>query len=71
MPRKRWLTRLSEYKVPTIDPSDRNANEDRDLVQFALVDFDELAVLSSQIRAPTRRGPSGSNSVRSHRRRCR
>jgi hypothetical protein len=51
MPRKRWHTRLSEYKVPTIDPSDRNANEDRDLVAFALVDFDELAVLSNQIRA--------------------
>ena len=48
MPRKRWLTRLSSYDVPKIDPNDRNAIEDRDLVRHALVDFDELAVLSER-----------------------
>ena len=50
MPRKRWHTRLSSYDVPTIDPNDRNAVEDHDLVRHALVDFDELAVLSSETR---------------------
>jgi hypothetical protein len=50
MPRKRRLTRLSEYAVPKIDPNDRNAVEDNDLVRHALVDFDELSVLSSKIR---------------------
>jgi hypothetical protein len=50
MPRKRWLSRLSTYDIPTIDPNDRNAVEDHDLVRHALVDVDEQAVLSSQIR---------------------
>jgi hypothetical protein len=50
MPRKRWRTRLSSYDVPDIDPRDRNAVEDADLVRHALVDFDELAVLSSKTR---------------------
>ena len=50
MPRKRWLSRLSTYDIPTIDPNDRNAVEDHDLVRHALVDFDELAVLSNQTR---------------------
>jgi len=50
MPRKRWLTGLSEYAVPKIDPNDRNAVEDGDLVRHALVDFDELAVLSNEAR---------------------
>ena len=50
MPRKRRLTRLSEYKIPTINPEDRNAVEDHALVRHALVDFDELAVLPSEIR---------------------
>lgn len=46
MPRKHWHTRLSSYDIPDIDPRDRNAVEDADLVRHALVDFDELAVLS-------------------------
>lgn len=50
MPRKHWRTRLSIYDVPTINPKDRNAVEDLDLVRHALVDFDELAVLSSETR---------------------
>jgi len=50
MPRKRWLTRLSSYDIPDIDPKDRNSVEDDDLVRFALVDFDELAALSSGTR---------------------
>jgi hypothetical protein len=49
MPRKR-KPKFSEYKVPAIDPGDRNAIEDRDLVQFELVDFDEVAVLPDEIR---------------------
>ncbi len=50
MPRKRWRTRLAIYDVPVINPKDRNAVDDLDLVRFALVDFDELAVLSSETR---------------------
>jgi hypothetical protein len=50
MPRKRWRTRLSYYDVPKIDPNDRNAIEDHDLLRHALVDFDELAVLSDETR---------------------
>ncbi len=50
MPRKRWRTRLSSYDVPVIDPNDRNAVEDHHLVRHVLVDFDELAVLSSETR---------------------
>ena len=50
MPRKRWLSGLSEYVLPKIDPNDRNAVEDGDLVRHALVDFDELAVLSDETR---------------------
>jgi hypothetical protein len=50
MPRKRRLTRLSEYKVPIIKPDDRHAVEDLHLVKHALVDFDELAVLSNKTR---------------------
>jgi hypothetical protein len=50
MPRKRRLTRLSSYKVPDIDPNDRNAVEDHHLVRHALVDFDEMAVLSNETR---------------------
>ena len=47
MPRKRWLARLSCYDVPVINPQDRNAIALHDLVRHVLVDFDELAVLSS------------------------
>ena len=50
MPRKRWRTRVSSYEIPNIDPHDRNAIEDHDLVRHVLVDFDELAVLSSETR---------------------
>ena len=37
-------------RIPTIDPGDRNAVEDHDLVRHALVDFDELAVLPNKTR---------------------
>jgi hypothetical protein len=50
MPRKRWLTGLSIYDVPKVDPNDRNAIEDHDLVRHALVDFEELSVLSDETR---------------------
>ena len=50
MPRKRWLTRLSCYDVPVINPQDRNAVALHDLVRHVLVDFDELAVFSSETR---------------------
>ena len=50
MPRKRWQARLSFYDIPVIDPKDRNAVEDHHLVRSVLVDFDELAVLSSESR---------------------
>lgn len=50
MPRKLWRTRLSTYDVPVIDPKDRHAAEDADLVRHALVDFDELAVVSGETR---------------------
>jgi hypothetical protein len=48
MPRKR--NRLSEYVIPAIDPKDRNAVDDRARVRHALVDFDELALLSDENR---------------------
>jgi hypothetical protein len=50
MPRKRWLSSLSTYDIPKIDPNDRNAIEDCDLVRHSLVDFDELTVLSDETR---------------------
>jgi hypothetical protein len=50
MPHKRWRNRITSYDVPIIDPTDRNAVEDHDLVRHALVDFDELAVLSGETR---------------------
>jgi hypothetical protein len=50
MPRKRRHVRLSEYKIPPIDPEDRNAVEDHTLVRQVLVDFDEVAVLPSETR---------------------
>jgi hypothetical protein len=50
MPRKRWRNRVTSYDVPVVDPTDRNAVEDHDLVRHALVDFDELAVLSGETR---------------------
>jgi hypothetical protein len=50
MSRKRWRTRLSVYSVPVdvIDPNAPVPVEDKYLVRHALVDFDELAVLSSK-----------------------
>ena len=50
MPRKRWRARLSYYDIPVINPEDRNAVEDHDLVRHALVNFDELAELPSDTR---------------------
>jgi hypothetical protein len=50
MPRKRWLTHLSISNIPVINPEDRNAVEDHDLVRHALVDFEEAAVLSNETR---------------------
>ena len=50
MPRKHRHVRLSEYKIPPIDPENRNAVTDQDLVRHALVDFDEVAVLSDESR---------------------
>src|SRR6478609_9302680 len=47
MPRKRRPVRCSEYKIPVIDPGDRHAVEDHDLVRHVLADFEELHVLSS------------------------
>jgi hypothetical protein len=49
MPRKRRLTHLSISDIPVIDPKDRNAVDDHDLVRHALVDFDEVAVLPPDI----------------------
>lgn len=50
MPRKHRFNRLSEYKIPNVDPNDRNSNTEADLVRHALVDFDELGLLSDQAR---------------------
>ena len=50
MPNKRWRARLSSYDIPIIDPEDRNAVDDHELVRHALVDFEELTVLSSPMR---------------------
>jgi hypothetical protein len=50
MPRKRWNFQLSICDLPAINPKDRNAIADDDLVRHALVDFDELAVLSNETR---------------------
>jgi len=53
MPRKRKPARFSVYSVhksPTIDLEDPNKVTDHDLVQHALVNFDELADLPSESR---------------------
>jgi hypothetical protein len=49
MPRKRWRTQLSGYKLPAdgIDPNAPIRVEDH---RHALVDFDELALLSNEAR---------------------
>lgn len=49
MPRKRWRARVTTYE-PVTNPKDRNAVEDIHLVRHALVDFDELEVLSGEAR---------------------
>ena len=57
MPRKRKPARFSVYSVdksPTIDPEDPNKVTDHDLVRHALVNFDELADLPSEIPRTTR-----------------
>jgi hypothetical protein len=50
MPRKRWKYKVTCYDVPRIDPGDRHANSDEELVSHALVDLEELAVLPDAIR---------------------
>jgi len=50
MPRKRWRWPLAISDVLVLDPEDHNAVEDHDLVRHALVDFDELAVLTDETR---------------------
>src|SRR5215471_16298666 len=52
MPRKRWLTHLSTYPHPGngIDPNVPIPAQDHDLIRHALVDFDELALLSNETR---------------------
>ncbi len=52
MPRKRRHTRLSSYDIPAndIDPNVPVPAKDYDLVQHALVDFDELSVLSPKAK---------------------
>jgi hypothetical protein len=49
MPRKR-KPKFSSYDIPDINPEDRNAVDDHDLVRHVMVDFDELAVLPDKIR---------------------
>jgi hypothetical protein len=51
MPRKRWRTPLFSYDIPVINPEDRNAVRDHDLVRLALVDFEELACCQPNPRA--------------------
>ena len=50
MPRKHWRARLSSYDIPAndIDPNVPVPVEDHVLVRHALVDFDELGLLSSK-----------------------
>jgi hypothetical protein len=52
MPRKRSRSRVSIYDLPAdgIDPTAPIAATDQELVKHALVDFDELAVLSAKAR---------------------
>ena len=52
MPRKHWRARLSSYDIPAndIDPNVPVPVEDHILVRHALVDFDELGVLSPETK---------------------
>jgi hypothetical protein len=50
MPRKPRREKVSIWAVPTVDSADRNASSDREIVQFALVDFDELKALPTETR---------------------
>jgi uncharacterized protein YbjT (DUF2867 family) len=50
MPPKRWKYPVTSYDVPQIDPADRHANTDQELVRYALVDFEELDVLADATR---------------------
>jgi hypothetical protein len=50
MPRKHWRFPLAIYNLPVIDPKDRNVVDDHDFVRHALVDFDELAVMTDETR---------------------
>jgi hypothetical protein len=49
MPRKR-KPKFAEYKVPAVDPNDRDAVEDRDLVRHALAGLDAISVLPGETR---------------------
>jgi hypothetical protein len=49
MPRKRWRSKLTTLELPTVNQKDCNAVSDHDLVRHALVDFDELNVLSPKV----------------------
>jgi hypothetical protein len=52
MPRKHWRARLSSYDIPAndIDPNVPVPVEDHVLVRHALVDFDELSMLSPETK---------------------
>jgi hypothetical protein len=44
MPRKQ-RSKTTVYSAPIVDPADRNANSDHELVRHALVDIEEIAAL--------------------------
>jgi hypothetical protein len=50
MPRKRRQFAVNTYSFPIVAPTDRNAVTDHDLVGHALVDFEELSVLTEEAR---------------------
>jgi hypothetical protein len=50
VPRKRWKYKIKSYDVPRIDPGDRHATTDEELVGAALVDLEEVAVLPDIVR---------------------
>jgi hypothetical protein len=50
MPRKRRKNQLTFHDAPLIDPTNRHANSDEELVRHALVDLEELDVLPETVR---------------------
>src|ERR1700736_4476614 len=50
VPRKRWKYKVTSYDVPRVGPADRQANTDEEIVRHALVDFEELDVLTDATR---------------------